>query len=146
MSLNTIFSPKRTFVDLKFKGSESLLLNILPRQIAERLKGGEGVIADGYPEVTVLFADIVGFTELSSSVKPQELVAMLNTIFQEFDAIASRLGLEKIKTIGDAYMVAAGLPQSCEDHAVRAADMALGMLQALERLNRESGTSSSLKA
>jgi class 3 adenylate cyclase len=125
--------------------SESLLLNILPEPIAERLKSGEGVIADRFPEITVLFSDIVGFTELSSSTRPQDLVAMLNRIFREFDAIASRHGLEKIKTIGDAYMVAAGLPQYCDDHAMRAADMALEMLEAVDAFNRESGADLSIR-
>lgn len=125
--------------------SESLLLNILPQPIAERLKSGEGVIADRFPEITVLFSDIVGFTELSSSTRPQDLVAMLNSIFREFDAIASRHGLEKIKTIGDAYMVAAGLPQYCDDHAMRAADMALEMLEAVESFNRTSGADLSIR-
>ena len=125
--------------------SESLLLNILPEPIAERLKSGEGVIADRFPEITVLFSDIVGFTELSSSTRPQDLVAMLNSIFREFDAIASRRGLEKIKTIGDAYMVAAGLPQYCDDHAMRAADMALEMLEAVEAFNRETGADLSIR-
>ncbi|MDX1344949.1 MAG: adenylate/guanylate cyclase domain-containing protein [Sedimenticolaceae bacterium] len=125
--------------------SESLLLNILPKPIAERLKKGEVVIADRFPEITVLFSDIVGFTELSSNIRPQDLVVMLNGIFREFDAIASRRGLEKIKTIGDAYMVAAGLPQYCDDHAMRAADMALEMLEAVETFNRESGTELSIR-
>jgi class 3 adenylate cyclase len=125
--------------------SESLLLNVLPQPIAERLKSGEGVIADRFPEITVLFSHIVGFTELSSSIRPQDLVAMLNSIFKEFDAIASRHGLEKIKTIGDAYMVAAGLPQYCDDHAMRAADMALEMLEAVEAFNRKSDADLSIR-
>ncbi len=119
--------------------SERLLLNVLPASIAERLKAGEEPIADSLPEVTVLFADIVGFTQLSSRTSPEELVAILNELFRRFDALAERHGLEKIKTIGDAYMAAAGLPTPQPDHAARAADMALGLLAAIEDLNRERG-------
>ncbi|MEW5850029.1 MAG: adenylate/guanylate cyclase domain-containing protein [Myxococcota bacterium] len=118
------------------KVSESLLLNILPRPIAERLKARADVIADTFPEVTVLFADIVGFTRLSATVSPEELVVMLNAIFTEFDELADRHGLEKIKTIGDAYMAAAGLPEPRANHAECAARLALDMIAALERFNR----------
>jgi class 3 adenylate cyclase len=90
--------------------SERLLLNVLPAPIAERLKQGEGVIADAFPEVTVLFADLVDFTRRSQQVSPAQVVATLNELFSAFDRLAQRHGLEKIKTIGDAYMVAGGLP------------------------------------
>jgi class 3 adenylate cyclase len=106
--------------------SEELLLNILPKPIAERLKQQEA-IADGYAEVTVLFADIVGFTELSGRISPQEVVELLNDVFSMFDHLSQHYGLEKIKTIGDAYMVAAGLPNFRPDHAQAIADMALAM-------------------
>jgi class 3 adenylate cyclase len=121
--------------------SERLLLNILPAQISARLKGEDKAIADGFAEVTVLFADIVGFTELSQELSPQRLVEMLNHIFSAFDDLAERLGLEKIKTIGDCYMVAAGLPEVRKDHVEAIARMALGMRNELERINRLTGQS-----
>ena len=129
------------------KVSERLLLNVLPQSIAERLKGQADVtagaftevIADSFPEATVLFADIVEFTKLSAGLSPQGLVAMLNEVFTDFDHIADDRGLEKIKTIGDAYMAVAGLPVATADHAVRAAHMALDMLEAIDRFNARSG-------
>lgn len=107
--------------------SENLLLNILPSAIADRLKLGEKIIADGFNEATVLFADIVNFTELSAKVPPVKLVCLLNEIFSEFDGLAEKYGLEKIKTIGDAYMVVGGLPMFRPDHAEAIANMALDM-------------------
>src|SRR4029077_1461259 len=107
--------------------SERLLLNVLPRSIAARLKQGEKMIADHFPDATVLFADLVGFTPLSRHMPPQELVDLLNDIFSRFDEMASELGLEKIKTIGDAYMVVAGVPEPRSDHAAAAAELALRM-------------------
>ncbi|MEG3971453.1 adenylate/guanylate cyclase domain-containing protein [Microcoleus sp. T2B6] len=111
--------------------SERLLLNILPEEIASRLKRGDSTIADTFADVTVLFADIVGFTQLSSRVSPTQLVALLNDIFSTFDNLAERHGLEKIKTIGDAYMVVGGLPIPRPDHAEAIAEMAIDMLQAI---------------
>jgi len=125
--------------------SEGLLLNILPAPISARLKETQESIADGFAEVTVLFADIVGFTELSQKLTPAELVDMLNRTFSSFDDLAERLGVEKIKTIGDCYMVAAGLPEKHPDHAARVAEMALGMREALERINTEGGYSLRLR-
>lgn len=119
--------------------SEQLLLNILPLSISTRLKGGEQSIADGFAEVSVLFADIVGFTELSARMPPAALVQVLNDVFSRFDELAERLGLEKIKTIGDAYMVAAGLPNPRPDHAAVTVRMALGMRAALKDLNERKG-------
>ncbi len=119
--------------------SESLLLNILPGPIAERLKKGQEVIVDQFSEVTILFADIVDFTKLSARVRPEELVAMLNTLFSAFDRLSDRHGLEKIKTIGDAYMVAAGLPEPRPDHAEAVAEMALDMQSEVDRLGAELG-------
>ncbi len=119
--------------------SERLLLNILPAPISARLKENGEAIADGFAEVTVLFADLVGFTELSQRLTPEELVVMLNRTFSAFDDMAVALGVEKIKTIGDCYMVAAGLPERAPDHAERVARMALGMRAALEDINREGG-------
>lgn len=105
--------------------SERLLLNILPEPIADRLKQGESVIADSFPDVTVLFADIVGFTKLSAHVAPRDLVIVLNEIFSTLDQLAEKHGLEKIKTLGDAYMVVGGLPTPRPDHAEAIAEMAL---------------------
>jgi adenylate cyclase len=120
--------------------SERLLLNILPKRIADQLKQTKGeVIAEKFDEVTILFADIVGFTPLSERLKPMELVKLLNHIFSTFDQLAEVLDLEKIKTIGDAYMVAAGLPISREDHAEVIADMALSMQVAVDHFLFDQG-------
>lgn len=119
--------------------SERLLLNILPAKVAGRLKAGEDLIADKFADVTVLFADLVGFTPLSTRMQPKQLVDMLNRIFSSFDDLALALGLEKIKTIGDCYMAAAGLPEPRPDHAKIAADMALGMKASLKAINEKSG-------
>lgn len=129
------------------KASERLLLNLLPSSIAERLKARSDLMADSFPEiiaasfqeVTVLFADLVEFTQFSAGMSPECMVAVLNEIFTDFDGIADHRGLEKIKTIGDAYMASAGLPVSAADHAVRAEHMALDMMDALERFNARSG-------
>ncbi len=115
--------------------SESLLLNVLPRRIAERLKETPGVIADRFDEATVLFSDVVGFTQLSSRMEPDALVRRLDAIFSRFDEIAGHLGLEKIKTIGDAYMVAGGIPTSREDHIESVCEMALRMRDCMEELD-----------
>jgi class 3 adenylate cyclase len=119
--------------------SEELLLNILPVAISQRLKGGQRSFADGFEEVTVLFADLVGFTELSARLTPEDLVHLLNRIFSTFDELSEEHGLEKIKTIGDCYMVASGLPVERPDHAIAVARMALAMRSALHALNRETG-------
>ena len=119
--------------------SEKLLLNILPRSIADRLKVSSDCIADGFPEATVLFADIVGFTELSSRLSPQDLVARLNQIFSAFDTLAEKYGLEKIKTIGDAYMVVGGLPKPSAEHSISVAKFALEMRSELQRINESLG-------
>jgi adenylate cyclase len=107
--------------------SERLLLNILPKAIADRLKVSDGIIADGFGDVSVLFADIVGFTPLAERLEPTELVSLLNDVFSAFDELAEHHGLEKIKTIGDGYMVAGGLPAPRPDHAEAVAEMALNM-------------------
>jgi class 3 adenylate cyclase len=113
--------------DAAFARSEGLLLNVLPRSIADRLKRSPDVIADTYDEVTVLFADIVDFTPFAERTEATRVVGVLNEVFTAFDALAARHGAEKIKTIGDAYMVAAGLPEPRADHAEAVADMALEM-------------------
>jgi adenylate cyclase len=114
--------------------SEGLLLNILPGPIAELLKREHGVVAERYDEVTVLFGDIVGFTPLSEGLSPEDTVRLLDQVFTGFDRLAEALGLEKIKTIGDAYMVVGGLPEPRDDHAEAVAEMALGMRKAVAGL------------
>lgn len=117
--------------------SEQLLLNILPEAIATQLKQSPGTLAKQFEEVTILFADIVGFTSLSERLGPIELVNLLNRIFSQFDRLAERHGLEKIKTIGDAYMVVGGLPLPRPDHAEAIAEMALEMQVAIAQLQQE---------
>jgi guanylate cyclase len=114
--------------------SERLLLNVLPEPIAERLKAGESPIADGSPEVGVLFADIAGFTPMSATMTPEDIVGLLNEVFTGFDSLAADHGVEKIKTIGDAYMVASGLLGGGPDHAEQLALMALEMQRAVGRM------------
>jgi len=114
--------------ELEHERSERLLLNVLPEPIAVRLKRDEGVIADRFEHATVLFADIVDFTPISAAISPHEVVELLDAVFSDFDDLAERHGLEKIKTIGDAYMVAAGIPTPLPDHVRAVADMALAML------------------
>lgn len=111
------------------KKSEDLLHNILPISIADRLKEDKAVIADGFENVSVMFADIVGFTQMSERKTPDELVAQLNAVFTKFDELVEHYGLEKIKTIGDAYMVSGGLPEHDQGHLHKMADMALVMLR-----------------
>jgi adenylate cyclase len=120
--------------------SESLLLNILPSSIAQRLKAGNQTIADGYDEATILFADLVGFTRMSSTVSPKQLIVLLNRLFSRFDELSGSFGVEKIKTIGDAYMACAGVPVARPDHAEAVADMALAMRDAVQEHNREFGS------
>jgi class 3 adenylate cyclase len=108
--------------------SERLLLNVLPAPIAERLKTDPAPIADRYPEASVLFADLVGFTALSAEMAPEDLVTLLNELFTAFDQVGERHGLEKIKTIGDAYMAVSGVPVPRVDHLERIADAAVEML------------------
>jgi class 3 adenylate cyclase len=125
--------------------SELLLLNILPSEIAHRLKYEADSIADSFADVTVLFADIVGFTELSCCVSPVELVKLLNRIFSTFDLLAEKHELEKIKTIGDAYMVVGGLPTPRADHAEAIAEMALDMQQAITDFSAKTGETFSIR-
>lgn len=117
--------------------SEKLLLNIMPKPIINRLKQGEKIIADYFEDVTVMFADIAGFTRMSGRVSPLELVNMLNTVFSMFDKAADHYGLEKIKTIGDAYMVVGGLPVPRADHIEAVADMALEIQKNMSQMNSD---------
>ena len=125
--------------------SERLLLNILPKPIAERMKKGETNIADSYPDVTVLVAALVGFTTLSARIDPEHIVQLLNEIFSAFDLLAEKHGLEKIKTIGDAYMVAGGISVPRPDHAEASAELAINMLEEIERLYRQHDTAIRLR-
>jgi class 3 adenylate cyclase len=125
--------------DQAFARSEGLLLNVLPRTIAERLKRTPGVIAESHPEVTVLFADVVAFTPFTERTAPERVVGALDEIFSAFDGLAQRHRLEKIKTIGDAYMVAAGLPLARADHAEAMAEMAVDMLAEFTRVREALG-------
>jgi len=124
-----------TYIDserLKAKAqSDALLLNVLPHSIAERLKAGEHLIAEHCPEVTVLFSDVVDFTPFAEAQDPRRVVQVLNDLFTAFDMLAERFGLEKIKTIGDAYMVVAGVPDARDDHAQVMLEMAVAMHQAV---------------
>lgn len=126
--------------------NEALLLNILPRSIAERLRGGETVIADRFEDMAVLFADVVGFTELSSHLTPNEVVTLLNEVFTRCDRLADRFRLEKIKTVGDAYMVVGGLhtvygleQEAHVTHAEDVAEMGLAIIEEVQRLGHERG-------
>jgi class 3 adenylate cyclase len=119
--------------------SERLLLNVLPAPVAARLKEHDGIIAEDCPEVTVLFADIVGFTPLAERLPASEVVSFLDQIFARWDAVAAEHGVEKIKTIGDAYMVAAGVPVPRDDHAEAIAEMALAMGPEIARCSEAIG-------
>ncbi|WP_437897742.1 adenylate/guanylate cyclase domain-containing protein [Sorangium sp. So ce124] len=119
--------------------SDRLLLNILPRTIADQLKEHEQLIAEHFEEVTVLFADIAGFTPLAARLHPAELVGLLNRMFSSFDQLAEQHGLEKIKTIGDAYMVVGGLPAQRPDHARAIARMALAMTHTVRQFVADDG-------
>src|SRR5262249_10539330 len=128
-ALSTIHTAEQQTAKEREK-TEHLLLNILPQSIAERFKNDQTFLAEGYESVTVLFADIVGFTSFSQMVTPSELVKFLNEVFSKFDALSEDYGLEKIKTIGDAYMVAGGVPIPIDDHTRKICLMALKMQEA----------------
>ena len=115
--------------------NERLLLNILPSPIADRLRDGEPLIADRFDDVTLMFVDIVEFTRLSASMSPQELVGVLNEVFTVFDGLVDRYGLEKVKTIGDAYMVVGGMPERSDDHPQRVTAMALDLAESVGRID-----------
>jgi class 3 adenylate cyclase len=113
--------------------NERLLLNILPAPIAQRLRSGESVIADRYEDLSLLFADVVGFTKMSSDLAPEQVIDLLDDLFRNLDDLVDRYQLEKIKTIGDAYMVVGGLPPHADDHLARVASMALDLNEVLAR-------------
>ena len=112
--------------------SERLLLNVLPQRIIDRLSAGETLIADRHESVSVLFSDVVGFTGISSRLAPADLIEQLNVLFSGFDEICERTGVEKIKTVGDAYLVIGGL-DGRPDHATAIAETALQMIEQIER-------------
>lgn len=124
--------------------SEHLLRRVLPESIAARLKKSPGIIADA-AEATLLFADVVGFTTLAMQLPPEELVGVLNQVFSRFDAIVTSRGAEKIKTIGDAYMVVAGVPPPREDHVEIIADVALAMREAIHEVRTQAGVRMNLR-
>jgi class 3 adenylate cyclase len=115
--------------------SDRLLLNVLPKAVADRLKQGERTIVDSFREATVVFADIVGFTRFSANMAPSRTVQLLNDLFSGFDKLAETYRLEKIKTIGDSYMVVGGVPIPEPEHAERCASMALDMIEVLKHFN-----------
>jgi class 3 adenylate cyclase len=139
---------QRAFVrelELERERSERLLLNILPGPVAQRLKQGQSVVADSFDDVSVMFADIVSFMPLSTSQSPVQMVRLLNDVFSTFDALAEQHGLEKIKTIGDAYMAVGGLPSPRPGHLQAIAAMALDMVAAIPRFRRADGSSLQLR-
>lgn len=136
---------KNASLQIEKEKSDRLLLNILPAVVAEKLKQYQGSLAEQFDEVTILFADIVGFTALSSRMRPIELVALLNHIFSTFDRLADRHGLEKIKTIGDAYMVVSGVPLPRSDGAEAIAKMALEMQAEIQKFHGKNEQSFQLR-
>jgi class 3 adenylate cyclase len=147
LRVNHAVRAKHLFDELRAEQAraENLLLNILPRPIADRMKQGEVNIAEHHPDVSVLVADLVGFTTLAAHIGPDQVVHLLNEIFSGFDLLALKHGLEKIKTIGDAYMAAAGLPLPRPDHAEATADLALDLMADIEKFNRAYNTSIQLR-
>jgi len=127
-------------MDRLHRENERLLLSILPASIATRLKSGDAGIADHFPEASVLFADLVNFTSLSGGMSPKPLVALLDDLFTQFDALARRHQVEKIKTIGDCYMAVCGVPEKRADHAAALADMALEMVDCVKQFDVTRGT------
>jgi class 3 adenylate cyclase len=119
--------------------NETLLLSILPKAVVERINSGAGMVADHIPEATILFADIVNFTPFTAKLSPSDVVGVLNRVFSAFDRLVEQFGAEKIKTIGDGYMVAVGIPQPRDDHAEVAARLALAMLSSLADIRNELG-------
>ena len=134
-----LLNQEKELLEVEQLKTEKLMLNILPRPTAERLKRGEKNISGSYPDVTILFSDLVGFTKMSSQTSATDLVKLLNDLFSRFDKRADSLGVEKIKTIGDAYMAVAGLPIPRPDHALLCAELALGMFEDLKAFNQENG-------
>ena len=137
--IHTIFKKAELSLQLEHEKSNKLLENILPLSIIQKLRENPDSIAEKFEECTVLFSDIVGFTEMSRKLPPQDLVSLLNEIFSSFDDLAEKYKLEKIKTIGDAYMVVGGLPDKEPYHAEKIADFALDMITAIQLFREKSG-------
>ncbi len=133
----TLIQQQHEQLELERQKSENLLLNILPQPIAQRLKESPSVIADHFNSTTVLFTDIVGFTKMSENLTPSDVVGFLNQIFTSFDDLAEKYKLEKIKTVGDAYMVAGGFPEPRIDHVEAVADFALEIQEILKAIGTE---------
>lgn len=129
-----VIAAQREVIDRERERAEKLLRSILPEEVAEELKARPGTHAEAFDEVTVLFADLCDFTPLAARLSPSDLVELLNEVFSRFDALCERLGVEKIKTIGDAYMAVAGLPQPRPDHAEACAELALSMREAVTEI------------
>jgi class 3 adenylate cyclase len=127
---DVVISQQAEALKIEKDRADALLLNVLPESISSRLLAGERTIADAYPDVTVLFADIVGFTSLAARLPAEEVVRVLDRLFARFDELVAERGLEKIKTIGDAYMAAGGLTEPLDDHAARVVDLGLAMIDA----------------
>jgi class 3 adenylate cyclase len=137
--IHTIFKKAELSLQLEHEKSNKLLENILPLSIIQKLRENPDSIAEKFEDCTVLFSDIVGFTEMSRKLPPQDLVSLLNEIFSSFDDLAEKYKLEKIKTIGDAYMVVGGLPDKEPFHAEKIADFALDMITAIQLYREKSG-------
>ena len=138
-------SEKNRVIESKNRENEELLLNVLPGPIANRLRGGEASIADGFAEVSVMFADLVGFTAMSSGMPPHDVVMLLNGLFSRFDDTAHQLGIEKIKTVGDAYMAVCGMPLPVANHAERMVRMAIRMIHITREHSMEHHVSMKLR-
>jgi len=136
---------EKAMLEAEQEKSDRLLLNILPAVIADRLKHGEDTIADRYADVTVLFADLVGFTALVNRLDPDALVSLLNDLFTRFDRLAIAHGVEKIKTIGDCYLVVGGLPEGAPNHVEAVADFGFAILAEVAEMNRERSLDLSLR-
>ena len=137
-TFSIVFIACRFFIsqyETEFQRSERLLTNILPQSVAQRLKQGESNIVDGFQSVTILFADLVGFTRACAGAEPKNVLTVLNQIFSAFDELAEKYDLEKIKTIGDAYMVVGGLPIERDFHAQDMARMAIEMQEVMRQFN-----------
>jgi guanylate cyclase len=134
-----VIEGQRLVIEQERERADRLLHNVLPEEIAARLKISPGVIAERFDAVSVLFADVVGFTPMAAKLSPEELVAVLNEVFTRFDALATQYGVEKIKTIGDAYMAVAGVPKPRTDHAAAVADLALAMCLTIAEARAKTG-------
>lgn len=132
-------------LNIQFDRAERLLRNILPVSVGERLKEKEQLIADGFPQASILFADLQNFTEFAGSTDPRNLVKTLNELFSSFDNLLEHHGVEKIKTIGDAYMVATGLPQKSSRHAEQITDYAHSMIEVINNFNKKNGLDFSVR-